>query len=425
MQLKFPAVLTKRSGLDKTVLEEFTEMTAKHLNVALFVEHYRERYMKEYYKAKLLYYSVIKHKLMIAPFWSKDKPVQRFSEYKDPYHYAGSCFSAKWLQMVYIKFHQQTEKEYMDRSMQMLHGKVIALDLSHKLSKLIAVDSSHPFHGVLTVVNEYDQIIQQTVLFSKTHDEVETALQRLRERYQAHGEKLSLAYTDNCCVDRRLLQSVFPELTSDMPPASSACATHPDLSLKLTPVVLSTAVEINRAIDSKKDFITSEIKRFGACVVGLDAEWTLEKPVALIQIAFSSEEVFLCRVHKLATLPDSLEQFLFNTSIIKTGRNVGGDISKIASKYNWTEAQLALAQTTLEELGKKAKDLSVVADGRASLEELTGICIKRNLPKPLDVRLSDWQVTTLSGDQIKYAALDALASLLIHASLTRSLGYCA
>jgi hypothetical protein len=63
----------------------------------------------------------------------------------------------------------------MDRQMQRL-GAQVSLDVSFKLSKLISVDRAHPIAGVLTVMNEYDEIIHQALLHSKSHDEFRVIL---------------------------------------------------------------------------------------------------------------------------------------------------------------------------------------------------------------------------------------------------------
>jgi len=67
-------------------------------------------------------------------------------------------------------------------------------------------------------MNEYGQVIGFYMTNSKSLAEIRTELAAVRQRYQRMPPLLdgpSVFYTDNCCIDRSVLSSIFPTLLTN------------------------------------------------------------------------------------------------------------------------------------------------------------------------------------------------------------------
>jgi len=70
-----------------------------------------------------------------------------------------------------------------------------------------------PFGGLLAVMNEANQIIAYRFVASKGRDEMIAVFEGLKRRFQQQKREMPLvAYTDNCCADRKTVQVVFPDI---------------------------------------------------------------------------------------------------------------------------------------------------------------------------------------------------------------------
>jgi hypothetical protein len=92
------------------------------------------------------------------------------------------------------------------------------------------------------------------------------------------------------------------------------------------------------------------------------------------------------------------------------GVNVKQDINKIDEHWGLLDGRIC----KWEDVGTISRRLGVVrARKGCSLQHLVQILLTKHLKKDDDVRLSDWRRDVLKEDQIKYAILDAIASLYV------------
>lgn len=180
----------------------------------------------------------------------------------------------------------------------------------------------HPVNGLLTVMNQYKEIVTQSFLLTKSHEELRGALTALQKRHELHGlPGPSVSFNDDCCEVRNLLEDLFPSLGQNKPESSLSMPTRPLplFELKRTPDVLDTVLKVNSSIDKVvQTVIQQEVTRQKHAVVGLDMEWDIKtQALGTLQLAFVSTQVFVIRLALLDTFPDKLKQFLLNPSIIK------------------------------------------------------------------------------------------------------------
>jgi len=145
------------------------------------------------------------------------------------------------------------------------------------------------------------------------------------------------------------------------------------------------------------------LKRFELQIVGLDTEWGASREVAVLQMAWKGH-CLLCLLpcHQLQDSP-SLRSILEDASVVKAGVGIAQD------------AQMLRSQAGIDVRGccdlflLAAKHEVVPASQPCSLASLTQLLLSIELPKDEQIRRSDWAHPPLSGEQLAYAARDALA----------------
>ena len=155
----------------------------------------------------------------------------------------------------------------------------------------------------------------------------------------------------------------------------------------------------------------------GLDLVGFDIEWHVsfaagatQAPAAVVQLA-TGRAVHVFQVSAMPRFPSKLAQLLERGDLMKAGNNVGGDALKLRRDFDICTAGLI-------ELGGLAAVALHYGERPWSLSDLTAEVLGCRLPK--DLRMSRWEAR-LSEEEVRYAALDAWASLAIAAALRRRL----
>ncbi|XP_011165231.1 exonuclease 3'-5' domain-containing protein 2 [Solenopsis invicta] len=140
-------------------------------------------------------------------------------------------------------------------------------------------------------------------------------------------------------------------------------------------------------------------------ILGFDCEWVKEGPVSLLQLATNNGVVALFRIGKIGYIPFKLKELLATKHILKVGVSSFEDGQKLVKDYG------CRVNGTL--------DLRTLADSlnlpsRKSLAAMCEQYLNIEMDKLIEVRCGDWDASTLSDDQVAYAACDALASVIIY-----------
>ena len=162
-------------------------------------------------------------------------------------------------------------------------------------------------------------------------------------------------------------------------------------------------------------------------VVGWDLEWVVnfvagrsERPVALTQIAVRPKPparplVALLRLHNVqGGITPTLRAFLEDPTILKVGVQIRGDAHKMTRDFGVRVGGIS----ELRDLARAVADSSGRRPASFSLSALTEWTLNRALPKNKGERVSNWEASTLTEEQVMYAALDAWASLLVYENLS-------
>ncbi|KAL8583989.1 hypothetical protein ACOMHN_048596 [Nucella lapillus] len=148
-------------------------------------------------------------------------------------------------------------------------------------------------------------------------------------------------------------------------------------------------------------------------MLGIDCEWVMKRPVALLQIASSSGVCVLVRLFKLghAGIPQSLKTLLSDRSILKLGVAVNDDAKKLLRDYDLKLIGCVDLRHILQRVRGVYKCRSWGLQGLAK-----GV-LNFTLSKDFRVRCGNWEAHHLSPRQTEYAALDALVAVDIFTHL--------
>jgi hypothetical protein len=197
-------------------------------------------------------------------------------------------------------------------------------------------------------------------------------------------------------------------------------------------------------------------------VLGFDVEWAVSftkgrppGPVALMQLCIRSEvdtlnssngiegidhsqknictnvtsaadldthppyECYLLHI-RYSGIPPRLQRLLTLPTVLKTGVGIQGDACKLASDYGVSLAGI-VDLGTLEDEKAQGRNGGVSFRGTHwSLATLARRVLHGHLPKPGNVRCSNWEAYPLTMEQQMYAATDAWVSLRIYEEINRA-----
>lgn len=322
--------------------------------------------------------------------------------------------------------------------MQLIDGEILRGDASHKEALRVIIHEARknssdsastairPINGLYTIGNQYEQIIFQRPMATSSLSELKDDIGLLLHRYQTHNfMPPKLFSTDECCDDRNLIGGIFEEYfpteqaqesdtseISAMPPLP--LLTFPDefsakyIMANNTQVVM-LACECLR--DNAKLFPDKDFP-----VLGLDIEWNpsfmphSSGVPATLQLSAHNGACFLFHLKPnkkspSGNMPSALRTLLTISGIHFVGVHIKGDLKLLRDAYD-----VDIPNNKVHDIRVTATERKVKFDG-GSLQAMTEQFLGKHLPKPALTRLSDWE-RQLTSDQIRYACLDAYASIL-------------
>ena len=424
---KFPALLTHRSGVDKKLLEWFRPLINFGIRTEQIARMLLEFHTKNHTSKFIQYELMISNQKKLA-LSSSTFPI--FSTFDNPLLYDGKVPSGRYIEEVYIK--QGSElKTYMDNDIKKRIGEVIKLDASYKIPKLLYQTSGKPlFHTLITGTNEHNEIRLQWLTPTDGHDQYVEPLQAYTDTLDKYGQEgPKYAYVDNTRADKQFLVSILPSIKKTEKNLSTqivAATSKSEESIheynESAYTYIKTARECSKVCDALIISMNSEIEK----VLSLDVEWNYRTGViGTIQIGYFDNLAKICKAFVFhvtafgaAGLPERFRQFLVRDDITFVGRQVKADLKKINDSFNLNSHGESHSGPRCIDLAHMAKTRGVVKDARVGLADLSKLLLKKELPKPHNIRLSDWDRTSdLSAEQVKYAAYDAIVSLEVYRAL--------
>lgn len=417
----FPVVLTHRLTVTQEVVDLMRSLVPAGCSYGLLASIMEEHHRRRYERLHLSYLSqalalgqapVSSQRSMESTMLPPEPLI--FSSYQDPEGFGGSRVTSRYLRDVYTRV-MLTVEGPMKRRSAMVLARFLSGDHFFKILKSIcAYGGQWSFQAAYSLLNEYSEVISVVLALSKGLSEIRTMLCGVSKRMVGLGKAfdyVKLFFTDNAGAEKPYLHSLFKGLNLNMSAAPPLHVLPFPANHKLT--YIRTSADLNTYMRTFTEELSEAVAAGGPNRVGLDAEWdmpmaavrgrnALEPPILVLQLSIPSRTLV---VHiALTGVTHPLKAFLSDPNIIKTGRNVAGDVGKL-------QALPTVEVRGQLELGKLAKDMALVPRATLSLQALCEILLRCTLDK---THQKGYWGATLSADQVNYAARDAYASCALY-----------
>lgn len=416
LQMEFPAILTRKGGVSKTVANLLRPCMQNSMGPQRFQKLLRELHVLRHDELELQY--------LLSQLGKKEGllekyPFRPYSSFEDSNQYAGYVPGAIYFRTLYTAIIDEL-KPKMEKHAMLLDGKVLKCDHSFKFPKHIAkIEDAGVFTALFTVTNDYEEIVHQVLVPSKFLIYLKHSLQKMKEAYELYGHQMPVAFfNDNVQSDKRFLEGIFESLKVTQEEARQQETTSVSASPSFLRLPDDVQMEyINRnvglIVEKMKDLydkLAVERNAGKPSVIGLDTEWNdSEDPrhdqVDVIQIAHGNTVSVIHIDRSWSTLLKELVDVLVNVDITKVGRSVGVDFSRLNNRFG-------IECKTKLELGSFCSARQLISNGTMSLSDIS----LSVLGAPLDKgpQRSPWNMDDLSPDLLNYAAIDAWAGLAIY-----------
>jgi hypothetical protein len=422
LQMEFPAILTHKAAISKTVADLLRPCVQNSVGPERFQKIISELHFKMHDRLELQYliFEYQKRSGIGKHLPNSLPPPQTFSSFKDQNQYAGYVPSGVYFRIVYTEIIKMLRPK-MDKHTMLLDGKVLKGDHSFKFSKHMAkLGEASAFTGLYTVNNEYEEIVHQILVPSKSLSYLKHSFEKMREAYVTYGHQMPVVFfTDNVKSDKTFLEGMFTSLKEGTQPMEEDEINYGEpegrnlaLPSGIVPIYKNRKFD---EIDHEMSQLIRDIehgRHLGInAVVGFDCEWKFPAPgdvVDTIQLAYG-EKIFVLHVDRAwPELPPNLVSLLENSNILKVGRNVEGDLKRVSKAFN-------IICAGKEELLSLCTSRRCLPSTSTSLSDISYKVLRYNISK--SQRETNWLAPILTNDQINYAALDAWAGLLIYNEL--------
>ena len=167
LQMEFPAILTHKSGVSKSLADLLRPCLQNSVGPERFQHILLELHHLRHDRIELQYLlSALRKSSGIAKHLNVSGP-KVFSPFEDQSGYAGYVPTSTYIRTLYTSIIDVLRPK-MDKHMMLLDGKVLKGDHSFKFPKHMAkIEKTSVFTGLYTVTNEYEEIVQQVLVPSK------------------------------------------------------------------------------------------------------------------------------------------------------------------------------------------------------------------------------------------------------------------
>jgi len=204
-------------------LELVNEMMSSipDIGVDKFVQKLQEYHMNKYLKLQQRYYehcheyknssnsSLTIHNYFLSNN-SQPNNLPKFSDFNDPEGYQGNIPSATLIRECFLGYFEKNMEEFYDKYMRSLSGNVLSSDHTFKIASFVWSLKNQPFGAFWAVLNEYHEVITMAFVKDKSNNCIKPMLDGLKKRYDELKKEYPWAwYSDQCCIDRKLITTVF------------------------------------------------------------------------------------------------------------------------------------------------------------------------------------------------------------------------
>lgn len=190
---------------------------------------------------------------------------------------------------------------------------------------------------------------------------------------------------------------------------------YPEMTFKGRVIYSRTTKEVEKSAVELFNFVEEKKRKEGQVALGFDIEWkpTFRRGVAtgkaaVMQICGDKGNCYVLHIFH-SGIPQTLRSLLEDPTVVKVGVCIANDAYKVLQDHN-------VSVKTLEDLSELANK-KLDDPKKWSLASLTEKLLAKQLPKPSNIRLGNWEANVLSRDQLHYAATDAFVSWYLYQAL--------
>ncbi|MCD9558556.1 hypothetical protein HAX54_015961 [Datura stramonium] len=190
---------------------------------------------------------------------------------------------------------------------------------------------------------------------------------------------------------------------------------YPEMTFKGRVIYSRTTKEVEKSAVELFNFVEEKKRKEGHVALGFDIEWkpTFRRGVApgktaVMQICGDKGNCYVLHIIH-SGIPQTLQSLLEDPTVVKVGVCIANDAYKVLQDHNVSVKALE----DLSELANRKLD----DPKKWSLASLTEKLLAKQLPKPSNIRLGNWEANVLSRDQLHYAATDAFVSWYLYQAL--------
>lgn len=161
----------------------------------------------------------------------------------------------------------------------------------------------------------------------------------------------------------------------------------------------STTVHVLRSVEDCERALSLAADEL---VLGFDAEWKPhgEQKVAVVQLS-TAQHAFVIQLFHMPSVPPTLKRLLEDPTVLKVGVGCTQDASKLRLQYS---IKVAGCVELNELVGRCRLDPEEVFSTGIGLKSLCQSLLSVELIKHYTVQCGNWEVPTLSLEQVLYAA---------------------
>ncbi|KAK1232444.1 hypothetical protein PQX77_004420 [Marasmius sp. AFHP31] len=383
VQEAFPAYLSTRGALDRSVMDQMKACFATRFGPEPFSKLLLELQMLEHSRRELMY-------LAAARFYGlSGSLVPPFPSFKDPATYAGAVTSTQYLKCLWTDY-QSSIKIYADRIQASLTGFKLSGDHTFKVTKSMARLNSEPVFGALfSLVNEWEEIRAQSLTLTKGFSILPEMFKQVSAGLKEHGHQpTSIYYCDNPPAEREFHERVTESLKKDVrhvPPQTVYSETSP-FKLSSPFEFYESFMLINNACDEVLEVLET-LRPTETLAVAISVSYGgqhTHQTLQGLQIRMRNK-IFVLNVSELSsldTIPISLRSLLTNPRIVKVGHDLRQSMTAVANSFNMNGfvTLLNAPNSAFIDLGQLAKVKGVIQDPYMTFDALAKAVLHKHLP---------------------------------------------
>jgi hypothetical protein len=375
-------ILTHRGAVSHPLMNQMRSLLAHGAGTSGFCKTLAEMYRNTYFNNRKMWHAFSDFRFNEPGGLSLQIPRTTFPEFGDS-QYDVKVPSTTFLTSIAIR---EIERRipYYKRKLEMVSGKYLSGDHSHKIAKVVLIEGKHGFQGLYTIMNEFGKIVGFWFVNSTNMKELEDRLRDLERRYRQHNFQGPYMLTvDDCCSMRGFFagtnnaqkKPVFPTLVNNARNGGATTSTRisqPAENCQETPAAASSddeplmaSIEVVQkhlilpfppvqpltmaTAQTTAGTIARKVKEQGN-VLFVDLEWTrnTKDGPGTVGIGLADGSVYLFHIPTLGGIPKGVTTLMEEESIKKVGNRFHNDIRK------FREVCVEVKNTV--ELGRMAKE---------------------------------------------------------------------